>query len=431
MKRFGERVWLIALLFACTTATSAVMQGEAEPDLVSNVPAEMTAPVVPYALPSYWRRFGDEYAVGVVSNDEWYRVAQDDIVDRFQQAASMVGGILLYRPSGVILDEHPLVFWVVHGTWSRGHGDFCDPNNPIFASIAEFAIELARRRQRPIEIISYNWHSNDSHEARREAGSGLRGLAETFYSPECGYGAHWGIGHSHGVNVLFVASQETSFDSIISLGAPVMDSVYAPIHVERIYHFYSLNDLVQKAGSFDRRSIRRIWLSSSNGRIYTGSRYLRVANNFRVMLDGIDPGHLSLKLLVPYLWQILDTVQGHYEFHTHFNVNVPKAYSGSDNLPCVSIRDKVELLDMLEWMGESAVTAELVEKFKSELLFSKQQEDSFASRYHGRRISSGSRWWQWIFANWIELGFIINEVAPALRPGVYLNYSLVRETSDT
>ncbi|MDQ5890318.1 MAG: hypothetical protein QG604_192 [Candidatus Dependentiae bacterium] len=385
---------------------------------------------VPQILPDYWHQFVESYNVGLIGTESWYQVADAQIDNRFDIYKSMIAGIVLHRPSVPIVDEHPIVFWVVHGTWARESEDYWAPRSPVFQTILQFAMELARRAARPIEIVSYCWSGEDYHKDRSAAGSDLRMLAETFFSAGSGYGPHWALGHSHGVNVLLIASQETSFDSIISLGAPVLETLYAPLHVGCIYHFYSLNDPFQKMGAFDRRSARRLLTSTGNfTRAYSSKRLQRMAYNFRAMFDGIDPGHSSLKFLVPYVWDVIDIVQKNYQHHTHFNVNIPNLTTGVSRSPLVAIRDRLELLDWLD--GEQELTLELIAQLKAELSFSKHQEDIFASEYHGRKLSDSSRWWQLIFANWIEFGSLLQEFVPALRPGAYLGSSLLKETGDT
>jgi len=384
---------------------------------------------LPLGLCDYWVRFMERCELGAHSYDDWYEVSHAELVDRFMASESMVSSLMLYCPEGELWEKRPLVFWVVHGTWSSKEEKYYAPNNKDYQSLLSFARELADRHRRPIEVVSYVWSGVDAHEARRQAGSDLRVLAEGFFSAANGYGPYWAFGHSHGVNVILMASQEVYFDAVISLGAPVLAGVYTSLHVGVLYHFYSLGDPWQKAGAVDVRSLKKFFSSLGGGeRTHSSSSSIKGCYNFRVMFDALDPGHVSLKLLVPYFWDVIDTVTEHYHYHTHFNLNVVKVFDdASYKIVQLSIRDRLELINALSALTEDRISADKISDLQRELAYSNKQEAHFEWQYHGKKINHSSVWWRKILANWLELSELILAKVPFLRFGAYKDYSLLKE----
>ncbi len=382
--------------------------------------------MMPNALPEYWHKYTQLLKTGLAVRAEWFALSDADIVARFAHYENMISGIQLYYPEGEVEAMNPLVLWVVHGTWAQAVGDYYDPSTDAFKNILQFAAEMARRKKRPVEVVSYVWSGVDSHTARRDGGGRLRMLAESFFSGLCGYGPHWAFGHSHGVNVIFIASQETSFEGVISLGAPVVEALYAPLHVQQLYHFYSLNDPWQFAGAMDRSSFKRL-VSSPGVRHYSAKFGMCTVSNFRVMLDGLEPGHMSLKLLIPFMWQIMDERVARYKYHTHFNVNVSQVFSGAEQVVQLSIRDTIEIADLVAVVSEQESAAAVIEQLKSEIEYSQKQDTVFMWNYRGKKMSARSAWWKKIVANWVELDAVISDRWELFKPGSYQKYSWLRD----
>ncbi len=382
--------------------------------------------MMPSVLPAYWHTYVQLLKTGLAVRAEWYAVSDSDVVSRFAHSENMISGIQLYFPEGDVDNMAPLVLWVVHGTWANASSEYYDNGSTTFQDILQFAAEMARRKMRPIEVVSYSWSGANSHPARRDAGGRLRMLAESFYSSLCGYGPLWGFGHSHGVNVMLVASQETSFEGIVSLGAPVVELLYAPLHVNKLYHFYSLNDPWQFAGAMDNRSFKRL-VSSPGVRSYSGNHSLCSVSNFRVMLDGLEPGHMSLKFLIPFIWRIIDEREGHYQYHSHFNVNVSRALYQAGQSVQLSIREKIAVTDLIAVVSEQESAAVVIDRLKEEIEYSQKQENIFMWGYRGKKMSARSAWWKKIVANWIELDTVISDRYELFMPGAFKKYSLLHE----
>lgn len=382
------------------------------------ISAPLSALLLPYELPSYWKTYQEMRAAGAISEQAWYRVCDAEVVHRFMTHEAAVGSLFLYCPAQEVVREmRPLVFFVVHGTWARGHHEFCDVRHHLFSQVLDFVHALAVRHQRPVEVVSYQWSGVDSHEARRKAGDELRRLANSFYSRRDGYGSLWGYGHSHGVSVLCAASEGVLFDAILSLGAPVMEDSYTPVQVKEFFHLYSSNDPWQYAGSFDRRTIKRFFTWRGGGRVFEGDRLMQRGRmiNVRLQFDGMEPGHISLKKMMPYLWELFDELSSHYSYHTHFDADIRMAGRvRAHRAVTVTIRESVAPATIADWVKEGKDPAEVIHQIAAEVAHSEALERSFAFRHRGRLPRERSSLARQFLANWLEYAELMRDVLPTL-----------------
>jgi hypothetical protein len=356
----------------------------------------------------YWRQFDHEAQTAVLG--QWHMVSDEEIVHRFLSWEERIGGVFLYSPVVLEKDVRPLVFFVVHGTWARGDREFCGADDALFCQVLEFAQKLADRKRCPIEVVSYQWSGTEEHAARERAGKDLEDIMTLFYGPRSGYGACWGYGHSHGSNVLCIASRGAFFDTILSVGAPVTEQLYTPIRVAHFYHFYSSNDPWQYAGSFDRRSIRALFSWRGSGRVFEGEKQIEAGQmiNVRLQFDGTEPGHIAIKLVVPYLWRIFDEITGNYHYHSHFDVDVSARRAGREVL--VAIREPLTAEALAIWGAEGGISEEVIKKIIAERAYSEQQDRRFFFRHRGRHIGARSSIARQILANWSEYAQFLSGV---------------------
>lgn len=378
--------------------------------------------------PLYWRDFDERRAIGLASEQCPWVVSRKDIQDHFGYYQNHVSSILLYRPAAV-QHAQPLVFFVVHGTWAHAAPEYFDPNDSDYQKTLGFVTELAHREQRPVEMVSFLWSGQNTVADRRAAGSFLRILCETFYTPQHGYGPRWAFGHSHGGNVIAIASQEIDFETAIMLGTPVLEdsfSQYRPRHIRRVLHLYSINDPFQYAGSFDQRSFFK---KRGNGRYFAQQPDKQIVN-MRVMFDSSDPGHVSLRAVWPQLWDVLDIISTRYIYHNHFDINL---FLSLDQVthryqaPLVAIREDLKLRDMLPCLQDGESGLAVARALAAEIDFSHRQERLFASHYSGRSIHKKCAWWrQWV-SNWREASDVLVDYNLGLGVGAQRRYSLLKD----
>jgi len=386
---------------------------------------------LPLALPEYWHTFNSDLGHYRARPGVWRQVKDYEVVARFLEHEPSIASVYLYYPAEEITSLQPLVLWVVHGTWAQASFEYFDMGNKAFGEIAAFAGELAKRQRRPVELVSYRWSGQDTYEDRGRDGERLRLLMERFYSTHSGYGPQWALGHSHGVNVVWVASQKVAFDTVIAFGAPVLADVYTPFLVGTLYHFYSLNDPVQRIGAVDRRSLKKILFPRANSRTFSCRHPEATVYNLRTLINGKEPGHIGIKQIIPMLWRIIDRASAHYKYHTHLTVAVDLPVGRRDSPGLyVAIHEQIDLAVLAHSpaeVAEQGVERAHIDGVLSELVYSKGQEERFSYRHVGRKISGSSKWWEQFFDNWAELGALLREKIPFFNIGSYRRYSLFEE----
>lgn len=149
---------------------------------------------------------------------------------------------------------------VVHGTWGR-FSEFCmennDPtnkNNPkkeSYRHIKKFGSMIATHIGKPLELISFGWSGNRSNKAREDGAKFLAQYLDRAYKNT----DRIFIGHSHGNNLINVATQHESMKNnpaklLIYFACPQrLEEQYKPKYFEQLIYFTSFRDPVDKGGS--------------------------------------------------------------------------------------------------------------------------------------------------------------------------------------
>ena len=147
--------------------------------------------------------------------------------------------------------------------------EFFSMLNRSFQGLLSFIRELGLRRQCPIEVVSLHWPGDDTIRPENKVEWHCATLCVHFIWSNQGYDQIWAYGHSHGGNVINIASQDVPFDKAFYFGTPVLEHTVQrcrPFNITRLFSFYSTLDPVQKAGSFDRRTWTTFFSRHSDGR---------------------------------------------------------------------------------------------------------------------------------------------------------------------
>lgn len=177
-----------------------------------------------------------------------------------------------------INDEEPIFYILIHGTFSS-ESDSKDPSN-LFWGEAEFTEKVPKDffgegknpEKEPIRF-AFRWSGNWSDDARIKGGKKLAESIRELYQE---FPNAWVIclGHSHGGNVINVASkhldEKNTMDFVIQLATPVLtynskkdsfdpNSKYYPNSkaIDTLMIFYSNQDFVQSGGAGDSAYKRR------------------------------------------------------------------------------------------------------------------------------------------------------------------------------
>mgnify|MGYP000023226085 CR=1 FL=1 len=361
-------------------------------------------------LPFYWERFVDDVSIGVEKCNAWVDVSRSAMMSRFGYQEQNIERVCLYAPYGT-LEKKPISFFLVHGTWAHRHIDFYSEKSPYFCGVKSLVKELAQRLKAPIELVSYSWSGSDSFPERLKAGTNLSQLINTYYGPLHGYQAAYAYGHSHGCNVINIALQDAVFDfeSLYYVASPIiehLEPVYSPNHFKALYNLYSDDDLIQSAGSVDRRSTDRLFKSVSGSRLYR-EQLGRDVYNIRVRLDGKIPGHVKIKKVASALLGLVDVITEKYMYHTSLVANLFLKEKG--RTPLVAIKEKISQEAVLRQLIAQRSRVVIARKLYEELTFSKTQEAAYSQRYRGRSIHYQTHWFKRIRKNLQEISEVFSE----------------------
>ena len=201
----------------------------------------------------------------------------------------------------------------------------------------------------------------------------------SFYLSNQGYDQIWAYGHSHGGNVINIASQDVPFDKAFYFGTPVLEHTVQrcrPFNITRLFSFYSTLDPVQKAGSFDRRTWTTFFSRHSDGRTYSAQDD-KALFNIRLLVNGRGTGHFAIKDFFTHLWGLIDIIERRYVYHQHLDANICTMVGSHRHKtaePLVAIRQDLTLRNILPQLHTGDNGIDIVEQLRMELAYSAQQE---------------------------------------------------------
>ena len=140
----------------------------------------------------------------------------------------------------------------VHGTMSSwqvfGYG-----KSASSTAIQNFAYQIAQIYRAPVELLVINWGGELSQKRRLKVGSALADFIASNYQKN---DKIWGIGHSHGCNILNnlaerLRSKSIRADKFLCIAPIALDIKpnQLGLNMNECYNFYSCGDVIQAAGS--------------------------------------------------------------------------------------------------------------------------------------------------------------------------------------
>ncbi len=224
-----------------------------------------------------------------------------------------------------LLNTPRKVLFSIHGTFARESREFYHPDDKTFENILAYAESLGDS----VEVVALEWTGKNDANARVAAGQFFAELIRDYYQDTQKYLSLNTISHSHGGNVVNVATHFTNrpIDTIVSLYTPIRTDFEwftpNPAKFKTLYHFYSTSDHIQFIGSINifklnlantfgnwgaRKALIQTKASQENG----GKIY-----NIRVEFTGISPAHVNKEAIVGYLplllWYISNTYKINYD----------------------------------------------------------------------------------------------------------------------
>lgn len=222
-----------------------------------------------------------------------------------------------YTPVGKLRSTKKILVLFIHGTFAHDREKFKSDQLQAFKEVLDYAQLVAHSRMQTCDVVSWSWNAYNSHIEREHAG---KQLAELIDKQHHNYDHVITIGHSHGCNVINIAShhlKKTYIDTAIYFACPVRgdNKDYIPTdRIKTIYNFYSSADKIQWVGAIDDTSYYTMF-----GSFIAGSPRLLDSNradiniiNIDTKADGITMGHSSILGALGALYNIIKTIEGHY-----------------------------------------------------------------------------------------------------------------------
>lgn len=242
-----------------------------------------------------------------------------------------VRSLRIFRPNGVIENSSKeLTLWI-HGTFAHKGKAYTNQEHDEFKAVKNFVESQAKIDGAIDHLINYAWSGHLSDEDREHGGLQLANFLNTFGK---NYQKITVIAHSHGCNVVNIASHTLKpgikIDKAIYFAGPVREDekdIYKPTEkIRKIYNFYSTNDPVQLVGSLSLPTFgARMW-DFYTGRRYNTDREIPNIINIDSISNGIPQDHSKIRMLLEFLYKILNIIDTNYR-----NCTDLKVYTLSDS----------------------------------------------------------------------------------------------------
>lgn len=234
--------------------------------------------------------------------------------------------------------KNPVVLVLVHGTFSNPKKFLGEIELSQDAVPDGFFQDTVYNNQKPIKI-TYGWSGENNDNARINGGKILaQGLNDIIN--QC---RQQGIaprlilmGHSHGGNVIAVASNKIQepIDYAIFLATPVLrynektktnndNDLYLPKSIKNLFLFYSMSDFVQTSGAAT-ESFKRRYGPITGINLY----------NVHLLLKGQEPTHSGLytQLIEDHIFDLCKKIKSLFTKNKNLVANIDPASATVDKL---------------------------------------------------------------------------------------------------
>ena len=295
-----------------------------------------------------------------------------------------------YRPESCNADKKILIV-VAHGTWSSKSEQFHHQNDSEFNNILLYAQQEAEQKKTTVDVLSWQWTGDDLDTARTASGQSLALLLNNIKQ---NYSHVATVAHSHGANIINIASHYTNFDidRMIHFAVPVVisDDNYLPNKVKEVFNFYSTGDAVQYLGSINRNlSYVKSLIAYGSCRKYP-LEYIQAHRriyNIRTQVNGANPGHSDLRApLLSRLPAIIAGIKNNYNYQDDLDINIENTCSAQEALT-MTLRTRRTMPEIAAIysiaLGDYADVKNQIEK---QISFNSKQEEQFREQHKQENI---------------------------------------------
>ena len=295
-----------------------------------------------------------------------------------------------YKPESCNADKKILIV-VAHGTWSSKSEQFHHQNDSEFNNILLYAQQEAEQKKTIVDVLSWQWTGDDLDTARTASGQSLALLLNNIKQ---NYSHVATVAHSHGANIINIASHYTNFDidRMIHFAVPVVisDDNYLPNKVKEVFNFYSTGDAVQYLGSINRNlSYVKSLIAYGSCRKYP-LEYIQAHRriyNIRTQVNGANPGHSDLRApLLSMLPAIIAGIKNNYNYQDDLDINIENTRPAQEALT-MTLRTRRTIGEIAAIYSLAPADCAPVKKhLEEQILFNSKQEEQFREQHKQENI---------------------------------------------
>ena len=255
----------------------------------------------------------------------------------------------IYSPIQLTQNNTPtnsgkIILVAVHGTMSSwqvfGYG-----KSASSIAIQNFAYQVAQIYGAPVELLVINWGGELSQKRRLKVGMALGDYIASNYQKN---DKIWGIGHSHGCNILNnlaerLRAKNMRADKFLCIAPIALDIKpnHLGLNIDECYNFYSCGDVIQAAGSSQNGASEcvRFFPQCPQTQSYC----------IQVFPNNEEVDHLTIKIVVlEQLTKLICQIKKNFPIAEHLNAVLFK----KNHEPIIVLNEENEGLDSSKYISK-------------------------------------------------------------------------------
>ena len=212
-------------------------------------------------------------------------------------------------------------------------------------AIQNFAAQIAQIYALPVELLVINWGGELSQKRRLKVGMALGDYIASNYQKN---DKIWGIGHSHGCNILNnlaerLRAKNMRADKFLCIAPIALDIKpnHLGLNIDECYNFYSCGDVIQAAGSSQNGASEcvRFFPQCPQTQSYC----------IQVFPNNEEVDHLTIKIVVlEQLTKLICQIKQNFPIAEHLNAVLFK----KNHEPIIVLNEENEGLDSSKYISK-------------------------------------------------------------------------------
>jgi hypothetical protein len=290
---------------------------------------------------------------------------------------------IIYKPEEQQKNNKKIILIAAHGTMSSWHV-FGYGKSASSLAIQHFALEIAQIYKCQVELIIINWGGELSQKRRLKVGSALGDYVLHHHQKNAQI---WGIGHSHGCNILNnmaerLRSKKIKADKFILIAPIYLDIKpnQKGLNIEECYNFYSCGDIIQAAGSSQNGSAECVRFFPQCPE--TKSYFIQVFPN------NAEVDHLTIKIVVlEQLTKLICQIKKNFPMSSYLNAVVFK----NSHEPIIVLDEENEGFDNNKYLTKFFKLQEFEELIEKQNQINEKNKKKLTKKFGQNLFKSNSQ----------------------------------------